>query len=99
MGSSISTTDNPVKTQGLIDGTIINNCVVMFSTTRCKYCDKAKTSLSRMGVNFKSVELDLLGTNSFKVSNELTQKTGLRTVFNFRIKFLHVQKIAKLLRV
>ncbi len=82
MGSSFSSTDSQKERTplGYVDTEILKNCVVLFSTTTCKYCDKAKESFSQMGVNYKLVELDQLGSNGFKITTELTQKTGLRTV-------------------
>eukprot|EP00794_Sanderia_malayensis_P016741 gene16741-18435_t len=82
MGSSSSriNTTSDGKTLGYVDNEIIENCVVVFSTTTCKYCDQAKQSLNEMGVRYKPIEIDLLGRNSFKVSSELSKKTGLRTV-------------------
>lgn len=81
-GNTSKNTLNVTKTNGLVDTAIINDCVVMFSTTTCKYCNMAKTSLTSMGVNFKVIELDLQGKNSFKYSKELSSITGVRTVIN-----------------
>ena len=86
MGGSFSNTNSNItpglerKDLSAVDSAILENCVVMFSTTSCKYCNKAKQSLTDFGVRFKVVELDLLGRNSFKVSSELSLKTGQRTV-------------------
>ena len=86
MGGSFSNTNRNItpglerKDLSAVDSAILENCVVMFSTTSCKYCNKAKQSLTDFGVRFKVVELDLLGRNSFKVSSELSLKTGQRTV-------------------
>eukprot|EP00112_Aurelia_sp_Birch-Aquarium-sp1_P017808 Seg417.9 transcript_id=Seg417.9/GoldUCD/mRNA.D3Y31 product="Glutaredoxin-2 mitochondrial" protein_id=Seg417.9/GoldUCD/D3Y31 len=85
MGGSFSNTNRNIspaerKDLSAVDTAILENCVVMFSTTSCKYCNKAKQSLTDFGVRFKVVELDLLGRNSFKVSSELSLKTGQRTV-------------------
>ena len=42
----------------LVDDTISNNQVVVFSKTFCPFCIQAKRVLDRMDVRYKAVELD-----------------------------------------
>ena len=83
-GSNSAPTKNIRESHGLVDSAILSNCVVVFSTTSCKFCDKAKTVLTNLGIRFKVIELDLEGINSFKYSKELQSKTGALTVCVFR---------------
>ena len=83
-GSNSAPTRNAIENRGLVDSAILTNCVVVFSTTSCKFCDKAKTVLTNLGIRFKVIELDLEGKNSFKYSKELESKTGARTVCVFQ---------------
>ena len=87
-GSTSKSTGNIVENRGLVDNAILNECVVVFSTTSCKYCDKAKTVLSNLGIKFKAIELDLQGINSFKYTKELQTKTGARTVRNTSMGYI-----------
>ena len=80
--SSSRIKDNKRVDDDSVEGAILSNCVVMFSTTTCKFCEKAKLSLANLGVRYKVIELDLLGKNSFVYSKELSLKTGVRTVCN-----------------
>ncbi|XP_065051321.1 glutaredoxin-2, mitochondrial-like [Rhopilema esculentum] len=82
MGGTFSSRikDNERVDDDSVEGAILSNCVVMFSTTTCKFCEKAKLSLANLGVRYKVIELDLLGKNSFIYSKELSLKTGVRTV-------------------
>ena len=79
-GSASKDAVNTNESKSLVDNAIINDCVVMFSTTTCKYCEMAKTSMTNLGIKFKVIELDLQGSNGFKYSKELSSKTGARTV-------------------
>ena len=81
-GSTSKSPRNMNENRGLVDSAILDECVVVFSTTSCKYCDKAKTVLSKLGIKFKVIELDLQGMNGFKYTKELEKKTGARTVRN-----------------
>ena len=85
MGGTFSNTKRDIipgserKDLSAVDSAILENCVVMFSTTSCKYCNKAKQSLTDFGVSFKVVELDLLGRNSFKDNDNTFNNNTLLT--------------------
>ena len=79
-GSTSKSTGTINETRGLVDNAVLKECVVMFSTTSCKYCEKAKTALTNLGIKFNVIELDLQGSNGFTYSKELEIKTGARTV-------------------
>lgn len=79
-GNASKNITNANEAKGPVDSAILSDCVVMFSTTTCRYCEMAKTSLTNLGIRFKVIELDLQGKNGFKYSKELSSKTGARTV-------------------
>ena len=61
----------------------------MFSKTTCPYCDQAKATMTRGGVQFKLVELDQVNSGS-DMQNELKNLTGQRTVPNTYIGGVHI---------
>uniref|UniRef100_A0A8C0QQX8 Glutaredoxin-2, mitochondrial n=1 Tax=Chelonoidis abingdonii TaxID=106734 RepID=A0A8C0QQX8_CHEAB len=63
----------------LIQETISDNCVVIFSKTTCGYCKMAKKLFQDMNVNYTAVELDLY-ENGSQFQDILHQMTGGRTV-------------------
>uniref|UniRef100_G1T510 Glutaredoxin-2, mitochondrial n=3 Tax=Oryctolagus cuniculus TaxID=9986 RepID=G1T510_RABIT len=63
----------------LIQETISDNCVVIFSKTTCSYCTMAKKLFRDMNVNCKVVELDTLEYGS-QFQDALYRMTGERTV-------------------
>ncbi|XP_047131822.1 glutaredoxin-2, mitochondrial [Hydra vulgaris] len=64
-----------------IDNKIKNDCVVLFSTTICGYCDKAKELLNTMNIKYKCIELDKMEPpEGGKLTFELMKKTNCRTV-------------------
>ncbi|XP_019357567.1 PREDICTED: glutaredoxin 2 isoform X1 [Gavialis gangeticus] len=62
-----------------IQETISDNCVVIFSKTRCSYCKMAKKLFQDMNVNYTAVELDMQ-RNESQFQDILQQMTGGRTV-------------------
>jgi glutaredoxin 3 len=45
------------KAQGIID----DNAVAVFSKSYCPYCNATKATLTELGANFYSIELDQVG--------------------------------------
>ena len=74
--------------EGIVDKIIGEDCVVVFSTKTCSFCQKAKDSLSNMGIPFNAVELDEPGKESSKIVTDLTKITGERTVCVCKLKYL-----------
>ncbi|XP_040215742.1 glutaredoxin 2 isoform X2 [Rana temporaria] len=67
---------NAVK---LIEETISNNCVVIFSKTSCPYCTMAKEAFDDISVSYKAIELDQI-ENGSHLQSALHGMTGARTV-------------------
>lgn len=70
----------------LLQETISDNCVVIFSKTSCSYCTMAKKLFQDMNVNYKVVELDMLEYGS-QFQDALYKMTGERTVSLFSVGF------------
>lgn len=79
MGGTWSDYGNPQFP--LIDEHIKNHCIVVYSTTVCGFCTKAKSLLSELNLDYSVVELDGLGpSEGGMTSQELIKKTNIRTV-------------------
>lgn len=63
----------------MIEETISQNCVVIYSKTTCPYCTMAKETFSSIDVNYKSIELDEM-EDGRQLQDALNQMTGFRTV-------------------
>ncbi|XP_074858732.1 glutaredoxin 2 isoform X1 [Carettochelys insculpta] len=81
MGNNASTSIglSSDATVNLIQETISDNCVVIFSKTTCTYCKMAKKLFQDMNVNYTAVELDMY-ENGSQFQDILHQMTGGRTV-------------------
>ncbi|KDQ62883.1 hypothetical protein JAAARDRAFT_28858 [Jaapia argillacea MUCL 33604] len=75
----------------LVDTTVSDNTIAIFSKTYCPYCQRAKQLLTSKfpNVSTKIVELDELEDGS-DIQNYLLEKTGQRTVPNIFINKEHV---------
>ncbi|XP_031476328.1 glutaredoxin-like [Nymphaea colorata] len=73
------------KTQEIVS----NNPVVVFSKTYCPFCTRVKQLLSKLGAEYKVVELDVESDGS-AVQAALLEWTGQRTVPNVFIGGNHV---------
>lgn len=60
--------------------------VVMYTTNFCPYCHAAKRLLTTLGVAFKDIAVD----GNAKLRQELTQKSGQRTVPQIWIGDIHI---------
>nr|XP_033815867.1 glutaredoxin 2 [Geotrypetes seraphini] len=63
----------------LIEETISDNCVVIFSKTSCPFCVMAKNVFNDINVNYTAVELDLQA-NGRQLQAVLHHMTGAGTV-------------------
>jgi len=64
-----------------VDEKIKENCVVVYSTTVCSFCNKAKSLLDEMQLGYHAVEIDQMPpTEGGKLSSELREKTRMLTV-------------------
>ena len=76
-----NTFTNTSTSSTLIDEKISTNCIVVYSTTVCGFCTKAKRLMDEMGLQYSVVEIDRLGpSEGGHVSRSLTEKTNMRTV-------------------
>ena len=64
----------------------MNPHVIIYSTSRCPYCVRAKALLTRKGVSFTEILLD---DDDIK-REEMVEKTGRQTVPQIFIDDLHV---------
>ncbi|KAG9483348.1 hypothetical protein GDO78_009331 [Eleutherodactylus coqui] len=81
MGNLFSnSTDTPqFDALKMVEDTISQNCVVIYSRTTCPYCTMAKNAFNSINVNYKTVELDEMD-NGRQFQDALYQLTGERTV-------------------
>jgi len=83
-----------VAAKELVENTIKENKVTIFSKSWCPYCAKAKSLLKTYpGVQeaeVKILELDEMGTEGSDIQAYLAEKTGQRTVPNIFINQQHV---------
>ncbi|PHH64307.1 hypothetical protein CDD81_4791 [Ophiocordyceps australis] len=73
------------KVQHFID----DNAVMVFSKSYCPYCEKTKKTLSELGAEYTTVELDKEDDGS-ELQDALEKITGQRTVPNVLIKKKHI---------
>ena len=62
---------------------------MVFSKSYCPYCQKSKDTLTKGGVEFKALDLDLVSDGN-DIQSELLKMTGQRTVPNTFIGGQHV---------
>ncbi|XP_069825078.1 glutaredoxin 2 [Dendropsophus ebraccatus] len=63
----------------MVEETISQNCVVIYSKTSCPYCKMAKEAFNSIDVTYKTIELDE-EDNGRQIQDALHQMTGGRTV-------------------
>ncbi|CAN2391811.1 Glutaredoxin 2, partial [Pristimantis euphronides] len=63
----------------MVEETVSQNCVVIYSKSTCPYCKMAKDAFNSISVGYKAVELDELD-NGRQLLDALHQMTGARTV-------------------
>ena len=86
MGNSSSAEVDMNSAEGqFIKSEIDHNCVVIFSKSYCPHCRAAKNTFQKMGVDFKTVELDKR-SDCDTLQDILNAMTGARTVSYF---YLH----------
>ncbi|KAI9322057.1 glutaredoxin [Zopfochytrium polystomum] len=73
----------------LIDATIAQANVAIFSKSYCPYCQKAKALFDSLNVPYTALELDQRDDGS-DIQSVLASKTGQRTVPNIFIAGQHV---------
>ena len=65
----------------IIDEQIKEECIVMYSTTVCSFCTKAKSLMSEMGLKYSTVEIDQVPpSEGGRISHDLRAKTRIMTV-------------------
>ncbi|XP_073438996.1 glutaredoxin 2 isoform X4 [Dendrobates tinctorius] len=81
MGNLLSNSADLPNSQALklVEETISENCVVIYSKTTCPYCTMAKDAFNSINVNFKSIELDEVD-NGRQLQEALHHMTGVRSV-------------------
>jgi len=90
MGSNISTEHGDLTaTEEKVRKEIQDNPVLMYSTTVCGWCRRAKGELDKMKVEHKEVKLDS-EPDGLKIAQVLTQITKQRTVPNIFIGGKHL---------
>ncbi|CAH3022016.1 unnamed protein product, partial [Porites evermanni] len=77
----------PVK--DLIEQSIKDNLVMIFSKSTCPFCKKVKELFKSMNVTFTAMEMDLLD-NGTTIQEKLKEMTGQRTVPNVFIRGNHI---------
>ncbi|KAM7432941.1 thioredoxin-disulfide reductase [Porites harrisoni] len=77
----------PVK--DLIEQSIKDNLVMIFSKSTCPFCKKVKELFKSMNVTFTAMEMDLLD-NGTTIHEKLKEMTGQRTVPNVFIRGNHI---------
>ncbi len=60
--------------------------ITIYSSAQCPYCDRAKDLLTRKGVSFKEIRIDL----DPLAKDTMIEQTGRRTVPQIYIGALHV---------
>lgn len=78
MGNSLTSNNTNIN---IIDEQIKKECIVMYSTTVCSFCTKAKALMDEMGLQYSTVEIDKIPpTEGGRVSHDLRAKTRIMTV-------------------
>ncbi|ORY48322.1 glutaredoxin [Rhizoclosmatium globosum] len=78
-----------MATKELVETSIANNKVMVFSKSSCPYCRKAKALLQSYNVAFEAIEIDTREDGS-EIQGYLLSKTGQRTVPNIFIGQKHI---------
>merc|ERR1719427_541525 len=73
----------------IIEDSITNNNVIIFSKTTCPICRQIKLLFDSLGIEYSALELDLL-ENGQEIQDGLQEKTGQRTVPNIFINGEHI---------
>ena len=64
----------------IIDQMISRNTVAVFTKSYCPHCKRLKEFLTNKYVAFKSLDLDLMGTQGVEIQAALKERTGQSTV-------------------
>ncbi|EDO38228.1 predicted protein [Nematostella vectensis] len=75
--------------QRLIEDSINNNAVMIFSKSFCPFCKKVKAIFESINVQYTAMELDLVD-NGPAIQEALLEKSGQKTVPNVYIRGNHV---------
>lgn len=74
----------PVGQEGtaaqLVDSTIAENAVAIFSKSYCPFCTKVKEYFKDKKIAFKALELDTMGNLGSEIQALLLERTGQSTV-------------------
>ncbi|KAG7160028.1 Thioredoxin reductase 1- cytoplasmic-like [Homarus americanus] len=94
VGSESYSTMAPITTQGLtplqvVENSIKENKVMVFSKSYCPFCHKVKDLLNQLNVEYTTLELDQI-ENGSEVQHALTEISGQRTVPNVYINGEHL---------
>ncbi|KAJ2844309.1 Glutaredoxin [Coemansia erecta] len=73
----------------LVKKLITDNSVMVFSKSYCPYCSNAKGLLTKKGIKFNSIELDIRKDGS-DIQNHLIAISGQRTVPNVFVNGHHL---------
>lgn len=78
--------------ENVVESTISDNAITVFSKTYCPYCRQAKSAIEAAGHadKMKVLELDEMGSEGAEIQSFLLQKTGQRTVPNVFVKGQHI---------
>jgi len=74
---------------GLIEKTVADNKVVLWSKSTCPFCDRIKSLLTSLNVDYLAIELDQRDDGA-EIQGLLLEKTGQRTVPNVFINGDHI---------
>ena len=69
---------------------IAKHSVMVFSKSYCPFCNKVKAAMKARRIEFEALELDLMGEPGMNIQNELTNKTGQKTVPNVFVNGKHI---------
>ena len=70
----------------LIDELPKTHFVTIFAKSYCKYSKRVKAFFKNKHIDFKAVDLDLLGDHGKEIQDKLLEKTGQSTVPNVWVK-------------
>ncbi|KAI9229337.1 MAG: glutaredoxin [Piptocephalis tieghemiana] len=85
------------KIRALVEKTIQNNPVTIFSKTTCGFCSRAKYTLEDQGIAYMAIELDQLKEGR-EIQADLKKLTGQSTVPNIFIRGKHLGGYSDLAR-
>jgi len=80
---------NDLPPDQLVDQYIKQSKVIIFSKSFCPFCNQVKDLFKQLGINYVSLELDLIG-NGGAVQEALVARTGQKTVPNTFINGVHL---------